>query len=190
MKKLMLATALGLLIFVKFAGSFVSGQQGALTPTNVRFAQSDIWSAEGLGADGLFGYELGNDSKIEIDGLNSHANVTDFANVLSTGGLSANRLILKGAYGFSDGSWRLTPYVGVGFGTVGVSERLLGNGDYDRVTAYQLRDGVTLGVTQKLLGSLEYRWTNGSKPYLSLAGVPAKLEVNRQGFLIGADYHF
>ena len=64
------------------------------------------------------------------------------------------------------------------------------NGAYDQATAYQLRGGVTVGVTQKLFGGFEYRWTNGSRPYSSLTGVPAKLEVNNHGFLAGVNYHF
>ena len=48
--------------------------------------------------------------------------------------------------------------------------------------------GVSLGLTQKLLGSLEYRWTMGSKPHFSLGGIPTKLEVDRHGFVLGVNY--
>ncbi len=44
--------------------------------------------------------------------------------------------------------------------------------------------------TGGLLGGLEYRWTNGSKPYLSLAGIPAKLELDNRRVLLGVNYHF
>jgi hypothetical protein len=41
---------------------------------------------------------------------------------------------------------------------------------------------------KKLFGSIEYRWTSGSKPGLFVAGIPAKLDVNQHGFSIGFDY--
>jgi hypothetical protein len=30
----------------------------------------------------------------------------------------------------------------------------------------------------------------GSKPHFSLAGIPAKLEVNRHGFVVGMNYKY
>jgi opacity protein-like surface antigen len=180
----------GIMILAASAGSYVSAEYGALAPTDIGFIQSSFWPSEGFGIGGSFGYEFENGFRTEIEGLSSHTDATRSGNLLSTGGLGTDRLMLTGIYEFSDGSWRLKPYVGAGFGTIDAGERLLGNGAYDRVTAYQLRGGVTLGVTQKLLGSLEYRWTNGSKPYLSLAGIPAKFEVDRHGFLAGMNYRF
>jgi opacity protein-like surface antigen len=125
--------------------------------------------------------------KTEIEEL--HTDATPSRNLLSTAGLSTNRLMLNGTYEFSDGSWRLTPYVGAAVEMVDGSEWLLNSSPY-RVTAYELRGGVTLGLTQKLLGGLEYRWTNGSKPYLSLAGIPAKLQVDNHKVRLGVNYHF
>jgi hypothetical protein len=43
---------------------------------------------------------------------------------------------------------------------------------------------------KKLFGSIEYRWTSGSKPGLFVAGIPAKLDVNQHGFSIGFDYKY
>jgi opacity protein-like surface antigen len=122
--------------------------------------------------------------------LGFHKDANPSGGIPSTESLLANRLNLAGIYEFSEGTWRLAPFVGVGFGTIDIGERLLGNGIYDRPTAYQLRGGVTVGMTQKLFDGVEYRWTNGSRPYLSLTGVPAKLEVNNHGFLAGVNYRF
>jgi opacity protein-like surface antigen len=184
------AFAAGIAILAGSAGTYVSADRGALAPTHASFIQSSLWPAEAFGTGGFFGYEFENGFKTEIEGRNAHTDATRSGNLLSTGGLATNRLMLNGIYEFSDGSWRLKPYVGAGLGTIDVSEQLLGTGAYNRITAYQLRGGVTLGMTQKLLGSLEYRWTNGSKPYLSLAGIPAKFEVDRHGFLAGVNYRF
>jgi opacity protein-like surface antigen len=73
---------------------------------------------------------------------------------------------------------------------IDVDEQILGvtRGDWD--AAYQLRGGVALGFTQKLVGSLEYRWTDGSKPSFSLAGIPTKLEVDRHSFVVGVNYKY
>ena len=56
--------------------------------------------------------------------------------------------------------------------------------------AYQFQGGLNLGFTQKLMGSLQYQWTMGSKPRFSLAGIPTKLEVNRHGFVVGVNYKY
>ena len=184
------AFAVGIATMAASTGTFISAERGAVAPTGVSFIQSSLWPAEGFGTGGFFGYEFENGFKTEIEGRDSHTDATRSGNLLSTGSLATNRLILNGIYEVTDGSLRLKPYLGAGFGMSDASEQLLGNGAYGRVTAYQLRGGVTLGMTQKLLGSLEYRWTNGSKPYLSLAGIPAKFEVDRHGFLAGVNYRF
>jgi opacity protein-like surface antigen len=73
---------------------------------------------------------------------------------------------------------------------IDVNEHILGVTRDVWATAYQLRGGVALGFTQKLVGSLEYRWTDGSKPSFSLAGIPTKLEVDRHSFVVGFNYKY
>jgi opacity protein-like surface antigen len=84
----------------------------------------------------------------------------------------------------------MKPYVGAGFGMIDVNQHVLGASGNNWSTAYQVRGGVSLGLTQKLLGSLEYRWTMGSKPHFSLGGIPTKLEVDRHGFVLGVNYKY
>jgi len=105
-------------------------------------------------------------------------------------GLSTTTVMLNGLYEFSGDGWHMKPYVGAGFGMIDVNERVLGANGTDWTTAYQVRGGVTMGLTQKLLGSFEYRWTMGSKPHFSLAGIPTKLEVDRHGFVLGFNYKY
>ena len=73
---------------------------------------------------------------------------------------------------------------------IGLNQRILGISGSDWVSAYQLRGGVTLGFNQKLLGSLGYQWSMGSKPHLSLAGIPTKVEIDRHGFVLGINYKY
>lgn len=77
-----------------------------------------------------------------------------------------------------------------GFGIIDVNQHILGVTGNDWAAAYQLRGGVGLGFNQKLVGSLEYRWTNGSKPSFSLAGIPTKLELDRHSFVVGINYKY
>jgi opacity protein-like surface antigen len=98
--------------------------------------------------------------------------------------------MLNGLYELTDGVWHMKPYVGAGFGMIDVNQSILGASGSDWTTAYQVRGGVTLGLSQKLLGSLEYRWTMGSKPHFQLAGIPTKLEVDRHGFTLGFNYKY
>ena len=136
------------------------------------------------------GFDFGNGVKTAIEGSSARAAPNSFGNLPVSGGISAASVMLNGLYEFSDGAWRLKPFVGVGLGMVDANARILGQTRNDWVTAYQLHGGVTLGFTQKLAGSLEYRWTMGSKPNFSLAGVPTKFEVDRHGFVLGFDYKY
>lgn len=184
------AFAVGIAMLAGSARTYVAGEHGASAPTDVGYIQSSLWSAKGFGAGGFFGSEFENGVKNEIEATGAHTDLARSGDLPFTGSVTTNRVMLNGIYEFSDGSWRMKPYIGAGFGTVDLSDRLLGNSAKDRVTDYQLRGGVTLGLTQKLLGSLEYRWTNGSKPYLSFAGIPARFEIDRHGFLAGMHYRF
>jgi opacity protein-like surface antigen len=174
----MAAVIAGIAIMAVSAGTYGLGEHRARPPAEVSFVESDVWSTGGFGTGGFFGYEFENDFKTQNDGLNSH----------TTGGLPTNNLRLNGVYEISDNNWRLKSYVG--FSMIDVSDQLLGNRIHDRFTAYQVRGGVTLGLTQKLLGSLEYHWTNGSRPHFSLSGIPVKFEVDRHGFLVGMNYRY
>ena len=137
-----------------------------------------------------YSFDLGKGFKTEIEGLSSSATSARLGGIAAGGNLTSARVMLKGMYEFRDGEWRMKPYVGAGFGVVDVNEHVFGISRNDWAGAYQLRGGVTLGFTQRLLGSLEYRWAMGSKPHFSLAGIPTKLEVDRHGFTLGINYKY
>jgi opacity protein-like surface antigen len=177
------------------SGSYVNADDAVLLPPAVTLAQPDITqiaSLESRNVSGTaYGYDLGNGFKTEIQGVTARATNEHLANLPAGGsGIAATSVMLKGMYEFSDGAWRMSPYVGAGFGVVDSNARVLGATSNDWVSAYQLQGGINLGFTQKLMGSLEYRWTMGSKPHFSLAGIPAKLEVNRHGFVVGMNYKY
>jgi opacity protein-like surface antigen len=104
------------------------------------------------------------------------------------GNLKATRLMLSGLYEFSNDGWRLKPYIGAGFGIIDANARLLGHEERSLVADFQFKGGVNFNITQKLLGSFEWRWSHGSKPTFAFAGVPAKFQLKRGGFLIGINY--
>jgi len=106
----------------------------------------------------------------------------------AAGNLNATRLVLSGLYEFSSGGWRLKPYVGAGVGFMDVSARLLGHEQSLIGTDIQFKGGVNFNITQKLLGSFEWRWSHGSKPTFALSGIPTKFQLKRGGFLIGVNY--
>jgi len=174
--------------------NYVNADNSVLLPPAVTLAQPDspqIASLESRAFGTTYGYDLGNGFKTEIQGLTARA-ANDYLTNLPVGGsgIAATSVMLKGMYEFSDGGWRMSPYVGAGFGVVDVNARVLGAINSDWVSAYQVQGGINLGFTQKLIGSLEYRWTMGSKPHFSLAGLPTKLEVSRHGFMIGFNYKY
>ncbi|HXJ02919.1 MAG TPA: outer membrane beta-barrel protein [Micropepsaceae bacterium] len=136
------------------------------------------------------GYDFGNGFKTQIESFSSNAASNRFAGLAAGGNLTTARVMLKGIYEFSDGAWHVKPYIGAGFGMTDVNQHIAGLTYNDWTTAYQVRGGVTLGFTQKLVGSLEYRWTDGSKPTFAVAGVPTKLEVDRHGFTLGINYKY
>ena len=176
------------------SGSYVNADNSVLLPPAVALAQADtqIATLEPRNSFGTaYGYDLGNGFKTEIQGLTARAASGHLTNLPAGGGdIAATSIMLKGMYEFSNGAWRMGPYVGAGLGVVDANARILGATNNDWVSAYQLQGGINLGFTQKLAGSLEYRWTMGSKPHFSLAGIPAKLEVNRHGFVVGMNYKY
>lgn len=175
-------------------GSYVNADDRVLLPPAVTLAQPDITQVASLESRSFgtaYGYDLGNGFKTEIQGVTARAANEHLANLPSGGsGIAATSIMLKGMYEFSGGAWRMSPYLGAGLGMVDANARILGATSNDWVSAYQLQGGVNLGFTQKLAGSLEYHWTMGSKPHFELAGIPAKLEVNRHGVVLGMNYKY
>ena len=104
------------------------------------------------------------------------------------GTLRAQRVVLSGLYELNGGAWRLKPFVGAGIGLVDVSTILLGHEQIEFATDVQFKSGVNFNITQKLLGSFEWRWSHGSKPTFAFAGVPTKFQLKRGGFLLGVNY--
>jgi opacity protein-like surface antigen len=134
---------------------------------------------------------LGNHFSTQLEG--AAISVPDghsVTNLPNSGGVASTSLMLNGLYEISNGSWHLKPYVGGGFGFVDANSRVLGQTSSDWQTAYQVHGGVELGFSQKVFGSIEYRWATGSKPGLFVAGIPAKLDVDQHGFSIGVDYKY
>jgi opacity protein-like surface antigen len=110
---------------------------------------------------------------------------------LPTGGnTAATSVMLNGLYEVTNGSWHLKPFVGGGFGYVDVNSKVLGQTQSDWQKAYQLHSGLQVGLSEKLLGSIEYRWIMGSAPGLLVAGIPAKLSIGHHGFSLGFDYKY
>jgi opacity protein-like surface antigen len=175
------------------SASYVNGDNPVLLPRAVVLAQPDITQIASIESRSSFGtaygYDLGNGFKTEIQGVTARA--PSVASLPAGGsGIAGTSVMLKGMYEFSDGAWHMSPYVGAGFGVVDANARILGAVNTDWVSAYQVQGGINLGFTQKLVGSLEYRWSIGSKPHFSLAGIPATVEVNRHGFVIGMNYKY
>ena len=174
-------------------GSYVNADNPVLPPLAVTLVQPDfppLASVETRSSGTALGYDLGNGFKTEIQGLTART-ANDHLGNLPIGGsdIAATSVRLKGMYELSDGAWHMSPYVGAGFGMVNANAGVLGATN-DWVSAYQVQGGINLGFTQRLIGSLEYRWTMGSKPHFSLAGLPTKLEVSRHGFMLGFNYKY
>lgn len=174
-------------------GNYVNAENPVLTSPAISLVQPDFpqfASVQTRSYGTAFGYDLGNGFKTEIQGLTARPAIEHVANMPVAGSdIAATSIRLKGMYELSDGAWHMSPYVGAGFGMVNANAGVLGATN-DWVSAYQLQGGINLGFTQRLIGSLEYRWTMGSKPHFSLAGIPAKLEVSRHGFVIGMNYKY
>jgi len=104
------------------------------------------------------------------------------------GSLRAQRVVLSGLYELNGGAWRLKPFVGAGIGLIDISTILLGHEQIEFATDLQFKSGVNFNITQKLLGSFEWRWSQGSKPTFAFAGVPTKFQLKRGGFMLGVNY--
>ena len=167
----------------------------AVPPPAVALAQLDLTQTASLESRNSFGtaygYDLGNGFKTEIQGLTARSSTEHLTNLpAGNSGIAASSFMLKGMYEFSDGAYHMSPYVGAGDGVVNANAGVLGATSNEWIGSYQVGGGLNLGFTQRLVGSLEYRWTMGQKPHFSLAGLPTKLEVSRHGFVIGFNYKY
>src|SRR3984893_5837757 len=171
------------------SGGYVTADTPVLLPPAFTLAQPvspQIASLESRNSFGtVYGYDLGNGFKTEIEGVTTRA-PSDFANLPAGGGIVATSVMLSGIYEFRDGDWHLSPYVGGGFGMMEANARAPLPVNNAWVGAYQVRGGVSLGLTERLIGTLEYRWTIGSTPLFSLANI----EVSRHSFIIGVHYRY
>ncbi len=136
------------------------------------------------------GYGFSNGFRAEIERFISRASLDPAAGVLTTPGFATGTTLLSGLFEFRDDGWRTKPYIGAGFGLADVRQNAISTAGSAWATAYQVKGGLTLGFSQKLIGSLEYRWTLGQKPHFALGGIPAKIEINRHSFSVGVNYHF
>jgi len=106
-------------------------------------------------------------------------------NLPNPGDVSATSVMLNGLYEISNGTWHLKPFVGGGFGYVDANARVLGATTNDWQRAYQLHGGVEVGLAEKLMGSVEYRFTS------VLGGLkPTKFNLNSHGISIGFKYQY
>jgi opacity protein-like surface antigen len=180
-------------------GAVIFGTVGAaLADPATSFSETQLTSARLLQHSSVDG-QSGNESARSGDRISIRGFRTEFEAVEASldipgpvptpvGYLKASRLMLSGLYEFNSGAWRLKPYVGAGFGVIDVSARLLGHEETSIIPDFQVKGGVKYNITQKLFGSLEWRWSHGSKPTFAFAGVPAKFQLKRGGFLIGVNY--
>jgi Outer membrane protein beta-barrel domain len=131
---------------------------------------------------------IGNHFSTQLEG--SAISVPGVAHPLTNlpipGDVSATSLMLNGLYEISNGTWHLKPFVGGGFGYVDANARVLGTTNSQWQEAYQLHGGVEVGLAQKLIGSVEYRFTQGI-----LGGLkPTKFNLNSHGVSIGFKYQY
>jgi len=148
--------------------------------------RSSVTARQALG--GGIGYDFGYGFKAEIAALTSRP-AADRAYTPALGSISSTTVMLRGLYAFkSDGAF--SPYIGGEFGVIDASQRLSGMQSNDWVASYQVRGGLKYSISQKLFGSLEYRWTDGEKPHFSVSGISTKVEFPSHGFLVGMNYKF
>ena len=125
--------------------------------------------------------------RTEVEAINESIAIPG-QGITPVGSLSATRVMVSGLYELDGGAWRLKPFVGAGFGVMDVNTILLGREQTSLATDVQFKGGVNFNITQKLLGSFEWRWSHGSKPTFALGGIPTKFQLKRGGFLLGVNY--
>ena len=174
------------------AGPYLASKGNLYVPSDI--AQAGSMQIERFGPGRTFGtaygYDFGNGFKTEIEGLTRAETTETHSNFPAGSSITTTSVLLNGLYEIRDGAWQIKPFVGLGFGWTDFNSHILGANAGDWSSGYQFRGGVTLGFNQKLLGSLGYEWTMGSKPHFSLAGIPTKLEVDRHGFVLGINYKY
>ena len=126
--------------------------------------------------------------RTEVEAFEASVDIPTGLGTTPAGNLKATRLMLSGLYEFRSGGWRIKPYVGAGFGVIDLNTRLLGHQENALMADIQFKGGLNYNITQKLLGSFEWRWSHGSKPTFALAGIPTKFPLKRGGFLLGVNY--
>ncbi len=127
---------------------------------------------------------------VRLRGLSPHLGIVPISNPLIAAEPRPAPVMLSSLYKLNDG-WHMTTYVGADVRMLDGNDRLLaGASGGEGIAAYQFRSGIGVGLSGRLFGALEYSWTKGEKPHLSLAGVPAKFEITRHGVIVGMNYHF
>ena len=173
------------------AGPYLASKGNMYFPSDV--AQAGSMQIERFGPGRTFGtaygYDFGNGFKTEIEGV-TRSDASEIQSDPAAGSIITTRVRLNGLYEIRDGAWQIKPYVGAGFGVMAMNARILGMNNSNWVNGYEFHGGITMGFSQKLLGSLGYQWTMGSKPHFSLAGIPTKLEIDRHGFTVGINYKY
>jgi opacity protein-like surface antigen len=174
--------------FADSAVSYAGSQDGLGLAPGLGLARSETDPAPTASAGARSrGSDFTSGFRTEIERLDYSAAIPGVSGT-PAGGVRSTSLMLNGLYEFSNGGWRLKPYIGVGFGTTDFSARLLGIADSSFIPTYQVKGGVNYNISQKLLGKLEYRWSQGNAPSLGISGVPAKFQLKRGGFLVGLNY--
>jgi len=163
--------------------------------TNIAIDLTPAWLLPHSGNDGQLSKESARSSdrdstggfRTEVEAINESVAIPG-QGMTPVGSLSATRVMVSGLYELDGGAWRLKPFVGAGFGVMDLNTILLGREQTSLATDVQFKGGVNFNITQKLLGSFEWRWSHGSKPTFALGGVPTKFQLKRGGFLLGVNY--
>jgi opacity protein-like surface antigen len=144
----------------------------------------------GKASGSVYGFDFGNGFKTQIEGLGFSANGERVGGLAASQTFTTTRLLLKGLYEFSEGSWRVMPYVSGGFGVTDLSAHVLGVASNDWSTAYHVSGGVAVGFTEKVMGDLEYRWTNGSQASFAVMGAPTKVGPDDHSVTLGVNFKY
>ncbi len=147
--------------------------------------QPDIFST-GRAFGGVSRYQFRNGLTTEFENLNSYTNRAGLSD--GAGGVHSSSMMFRGLYEYDQEAWRMKPFIGTGVGMVDVNANLLGVHDSDWVAAYQVKGGVKMAFSQKVMGTFGYNWVKGQKPTLTLRGIPAKVEFPDGGFFLGLNY--
>ena len=183
----------GTILFSTFGGAYADEVPAFSGPTKI--GVTPAWLLPASSADGQLSKESARSGDQEsTGGFRTEIEAIDEAvaipgqGMTPVGSLRAQRVVLSGLYELNGGAWRLKPFVGAGIGLIDISTILLGHEQIEFATDIQFKSGVNFNITQKLLGSFEWRWSHGSKPTFAFAGVPTKFQLKRGGFMLGVNY--